>query len=130
MEQPIPDGASPGAPEGRRGLAESELRALFERAVDAILVVGADDRIRDVNPAATELLGFSRDELIGKESATLIHPDDLAAQPARLQEILAGAVVSIERDLVRKDGSIVPVEVRANRLDDGCALVVARDISR
>lgn len=127
-------GSGPGNAEppagGRRGLADADLRVLFEQAADAIVVIDADDIIQDANPAAIGLLGYAYDELLGKHSAELVHPDDLAAQPLRLDEVIAGTIVSMERELVRKDGSVVPVEVHANRLDGGRAMTVMRDISR
>src|SRR6202140_1123065 len=52
------------------GLRTSEIRyrRLFEAARDGILILDAVTlRITDVNPFMTELLGYSRDEFLGKE---------------------------------------------------------------
>ena len=54
-----------------RDLAEREqrLRALMANANDAIAVVGADDGlIRDVNQKMLELLGVTRDQMLGREA--------------------------------------------------------------
>jgi PAS domain-containing protein len=55
-------------------LQHSELRyrRLFESAREGILIFdAADQKITDANPAMIELLGYSRDELLGKDSGSL-----------------------------------------------------------
>ena len=52
------------------GLRTSEIsyRRLFEAAQDGILILDAVTlKITDVNPFMTKLLGYSRDEFLGKE---------------------------------------------------------------
>ena len=55
------------AREREAALVESErlFRAVFERAFDAMLIANEAGEYTDVNPAACELFGVSRDELIG-----------------------------------------------------------------
>jgi PAS domain S-box-containing protein len=54
-------------PEGLR-TSEIRYRRLFEAARDGILILNATTlKITDVNPFMTELLGYSRDEFLGKE---------------------------------------------------------------
>ncbi|MEZ4637974.1 MAG: PAS domain S-box protein [Caldilineaceae bacterium] len=45
---------------------ERQLRALFESALDAILIADDEGRYIDANPAASELFGLSRESLIGR----------------------------------------------------------------
>ena len=50
--------------------SESRYRRLFETAQDAILILDAEERpgtIMDANPFVMALLGYSLDELVGKE---------------------------------------------------------------
>ena len=48
--------------------SETRYRRLFEAARDGILILNASSlQITDVNPFMTELLGYSRDEFLGKE---------------------------------------------------------------
>ena len=44
---------------------EGVFRALFERSPEAILLVGADGRCLDANPAGCALLGYRRDDIAG-----------------------------------------------------------------
>ncbi len=49
-------------------ISESKYKDLFEAARDGILMLDAETgRIIDVNPYFTEVLGYAKDELIGKE---------------------------------------------------------------
>ena len=50
--------------------SESRYRRLFETAQDAILILDAEERpgtIMDANPFVIDLLGYSLEELVGKE---------------------------------------------------------------
>src|SRR5689334_897527 len=46
--------------------SEQLLTGIFEGALDAMLLVGEDYRYVDANPAAMELFGLSKEEIIGR----------------------------------------------------------------
>jgi PAS domain S-box-containing protein len=98
--------------ETRAGAVERQYRALFNGVADAILVTDAQGRYVDANAAATELLGYTRDELLRMRVAELVaaSPEGPAAECAHLadQGSWRGEVA-----LRAKDGRVVPVEVRA-----------------
>ena len=54
--------------------AEARYRGLFEGVADAILSIDDEGRFRDFNAAATELLGYEREELLGARLEDLIAP--------------------------------------------------------
>ena len=71
-------------------LGESEVRyrRLFETARDGILILDAETgRITDVNPFLSELLGYSPDELLGKELWEIGVFGDVAANRAAFQKL-------------------------------------------
>src|ERR1700679_1896577 len=73
-----------------QALRASELsyRRLFEAARDGILILDVDTGgINDVNPFLIELLGFSRDELIGTSVWNLGPSRDVAANKAKFEEL-------------------------------------------
>ncbi len=111
--------------------AEARFRTLFEHAPDTILVADAEGRYLDVNPAATALLEYERDELL-----RLSVPDVVAAVRERTGAEYAAfrerGVWRGELELRRKDGGLVPVEVQATavNLPTGAVnIAVARDIT-
>lgn len=103
---------------GQQDLSELSLRysRLFEAAQDGILLLDYPEcRIEDANPYILALIGYSKDEILGKQlwEIGLIADKDkaLAAQ----NEILKSGYVRYEDiDLVTKAGSRVPVEFISN----------------
>jgi PAS domain S-box-containing protein len=97
------------------GLRESEekYRQLFELESDALFLIDNETgRILEVNNAASDLYGYSREELLTKKNT------DLSAEPEDTQRVtqttpvLADQVVSIPLRFHRKrDGTVFPVEI-------------------
>jgi PAS domain S-box-containing protein len=74
----------------QEGLRTSEIRyrRLFEAARDGILILNAITlKITDVNPFMTELLGYSRDEFLGKELWEIGLFSDKAQSQAAFREL-------------------------------------------
>jgi PAS domain S-box-containing protein len=72
------------ATSAEQALRASELsyRRLFEAAKDGILILEVDSgRINDVNPFLFKLLGFTRDEMIGKTVGELSPFKDMESNP-------------------------------------------------
>ena len=111
--------------------AEARYRGLFGGVADAILVADAEGRYLDINRAATELLGYAREDLL-----QLRVPDVVATRPewteAEYARFLQEGSWHGELELRRRDGELVPVEAWATtiRLPAGVVYVSAvRDIS-
>jgi len=86
--------------------SEHKYRELFECLSDAAFLVDEKtEKIIDVNRAAWQMLGCVRGEVLGRK-----HPQFLAVDPARTPDAVS------KNKLIRADGSMVPVEVRATRL--------------
>jgi PAS domain S-box-containing protein len=113
----------------------NELEERFHRLVEASsigqLVVNAKGRIEISNPAADRMLGYEKDELVGL-SVDMLLPDSKRQQHRDLREQFMSAPqtrqMGVGRQLmaVRKDGSVVPVEVGLNPYSDhGRQLVLA-----
>jgi PAS domain S-box-containing protein len=112
-------------------LEETRMRVqnLFELAPDGVFVAGREGRYTDVNDAGCRLLGYSRDELIGKTNTDLMPPEDLPRLAHAKSLLLRGEKDVGEWRLRRKDGSYVPVEVSSRILPDGRWQALVRDIS-
>ncbi len=52
---------------------EVEMRAVFEGAYSAILLINGDGTIRTINPTARELFGYQSDEIAGKQVSDLFN---------------------------------------------------------
>src|SRR5262249_22707988 len=109
--------------------AEARSRAFFEGVGDILLV--ADDRgcVRDANPAATRVLGYTRQELRGMQvSDILVLPPEKTS--AIFADFLRTGAWEDEVELLRKDGTFVLAEGHATPLSPpGVGFVVLlRDI--
>lgn len=113
--------------------ADWQRRSVYETielAPDAYLATNVDARFVDVNQAACDLLGYERDELIRKTAFDIIPPEETARLKAiRAEHKAPGPLKKTEWNLLRKDGTIVPVEVSTNVLPDGRWQAFLRDIS-
>jgi PAS domain S-box-containing protein len=113
--------------------SEEKYRDVIERASDLITIV-QDTIIKYVNPRSLDLLGYLPKEIIGTPITDYIHPDKLQQVISRYERRMSGEhVESIYKTaLLRKDGSIVEVEMNAGVITYGgrpADLVIVRDIT-
>ena len=114
-----------------RQLVESEAnyRRALEQASDAIVVSDRQGSILEVNARTEEILGFRREEMVGRGLEEFLPSEDRERKPLRLRELLDGESVLSERRLRRKNGTLVNVEISARDLGDGRFQAIVRDIS-
>jgi PAS domain S-box-containing protein len=109
--------------------SRTRINQLVEHAPDGIFVADLNGRYTDVNDAGCRLLGYSREEIVGKTIVDLIPPTDAERLWQSRDALMAGGVQVAEWTLRRRDGSLVPVEVSAKILEDGRWQGFVRDIS-
>ncbi len=115
----------------RLRLSEAHYQTLVEEAADAIILADRQGRYLDINQFGIDLLGYPKAEFLQKNIRDIIDPGDQARTPIKFDEMLRQRrTVRIDRQLLRKDGSLVPVEATAKMLPDGRILGIYRDISR
>lgn len=111
--------------------SETRTRQIVELAPDAYFQADLQGRFVDVNQAACTLLGYERNELLGKGILDVIPPEDAGRLDATRAELLIPGVVHVgEWTQVRKDGTHVPVEVSSNVLPGGRWQAFVRDITK
>ena len=102
---------------------EAELSAVIENANDAYVCMDQAGVVSDWNRQAQETFGWSAEEAIGRPLEELIVPPHLrAAHRAGMRRYLgSGESTMLNRRLelqaIRRDGSLLPVEVRVRALD-------------
>lgn len=110
--------------------SEEMFRSLFENATDAIFIADDDGRFVDVNPAACELLKFTREHLTQLSLWDLVPREDtVSTRTGWTQFLLDGAQTGVLR-LVGADGAprLVDCRARAN-FRPGLHLSILRDIT-
>lgn len=113
-------------------IIESEKRysSLFEQAADGILVGIVGGEIVNANSSISKLTGYRNDELIGNNINILFQKDELVGNPLQYDLVKKGDTVINERNIVRKNGSLIPIEMNTKILDDGRMQSLFRDISK
>jgi len=109
--------------------SEARYRGLVDLAADAIVVSGADTRLVEANHRASELFGYTRQELLSISLEQLFGPEELRRVPFRYDLADQGQIVVVERRLARKNGVEVPVEMSSRRMPDGKYQTILRDVS-
>jgi PAS domain S-box-containing protein len=101
-------------------VSEVRYRRLFEAARDGILIVDPDTReITDANPFMTELLGYSHQELLGKELWQIGLLKDERASQSAFRELQKKHFIRYENlPLQNKAGQCHEVEFVSNLYDE------------
>lgn len=99
---------------------EAEFRAFFETGVVGACEFGIDRRIRRVNERFCQIIGWPREELIGKDMAQITASGELEKNMGVFTDLLTG---ESEEEILetlgqRKDGTEVPLIVGTRALRD------------
>jgi diguanylate cyclase (GGDEF)-like protein/PAS domain S-box-containing protein len=110
--------------------SEIRYRRLFEAARDGILILdSATLKIIDVNLYMTEMMGYSRDEFIGREVCEFGIPGDKEKNQAVFQKLReTGFIRYYHLPLQNKDGMIWQVEFICNAYQEGNRQVIQCNI--
>ncbi len=106
-------------------LAKSErrFRLAFSENMAPMAFVNLDDALLDVNNAFVEMVGRSRDELLGRNTRWFTHPDDLDTTEDARKRLVNGEVEQIKytKRFINRTGRTVVVEILKTpvRADDG-----------
>jgi two-component system CheB/CheR fusion protein len=100
--------------------SEARLNAFVHQAYAGVGESDLDGRLMFVNDRLCDLLGQSRDELVGRRMADLTEPADADRVRVALESLGTGAAaVRVTRRYRRQDGSTVPVQDRVSVIRDG-----------
>jgi len=109
--------------------SEAHFRLLVEQASDGIFIADAQGKYIDVNSAGTEMLGYTRDEILQLSVTDAVVPEEASRVLEERVSMQEGHAVRNEWKFRRKDGSIFPGEVSGKQLPDGRLQGILRDIS-
>jgi PAS domain S-box-containing protein len=134
----VPVAPSDGLPLTR---AEELHATVTENMLEGVCAVDGDGRVTFVNAAATQMLGWSDEELRGRNAHDTIHFECADGAPVSAAECplnrvrIDGQVVHAAEDVfIRRDGTMFPIAYSAAPLahaEHGCGLVVVfRDATK
>ncbi len=101
---------------------EREYRTVFSNAAMGIDLVDREGRFIQVNQSLVEMLGYSREELVGRSFLEFTHPEDVELSRASHEDLVQGKFQSyqLQKRYVEKDGTLLWVEVTISALYTEC----------
>ncbi|MGH7444286.1 MAG: response regulator [Longimicrobiales bacterium] len=117
--------------EQREHTSERLRRRLIDAAGDALYIHDLSGRILDVNAAACESLGYTRDELLQMHIGDIELQEELGTLAERWGALREHEVLTLDGLNRRKDGTTFPVEARLSPLQDEPPQILAltRDVT-
>ena len=100
--------------------SEARFKAIFENSAVGMGLMSLDRIVLDSNPAMCAMLGYTREELIGRSPAMVTYPDDFPASTDSFQELLSGQATHyvVERRYVRKNGEVFWTQISMSLVRD------------
>ena len=107
---------------------------LLDAVDDVFFVYGTEGRLQRWNESFLQLTGYSNEELGAMHATDFVPPEAHERAAARIAEVFDTGHARLETPVLRKDGTTVPYEFVANRVEhpDGSHRLVGvgRDISQ
>jgi len=109
--------------------SEEKYRTIIELASDTIILGDENGNIIGANLKATELTGYSTDELMIMNISHLFSKSTLNNIPLRYDLLQEGKVIINERLILRKNSSEVHVEMNSKKMPHNTYISIIRDIT-
>ncbi|PWR71395.1 PAS domain S-box protein [Methanospirillum lacunae] len=123
--------------ETRLALSEEKYRRLFQSAKDAIILMKLESNLSgieslEMNNNASLMIQYSQSEFSSLGISDLVREEDYPLIEDIIRTFIENRQAFFEIDLIRRDGSILPVEVNVHLFslqEKPVALAIARDIT-
>ena len=111
--------------------AEADSARHFNLSMDMICIAGFDGRFKVVNPAFERILGYRREDLVGRPFLDFVHPDDREKTEREAAALAEGnTTVQFRNRYFDRDGRVHWLEwASVPLLDEHIIYGVARDIT-
>ncbi len=116
--------------------SEEQLRQVFTQAPIGIVLGTPDRKLKQVNQAFCQMLGYTEAELITRNSAELTHPEDLTIDISYVEQCRKGEIsgFQLEKRYLKNNGDILFAHVTGSMIRDQqgnviCELGMVKDIT-
>lgn len=112
-------------------LSEEKYRDLFENANDAICIVDADLKFKDINTKTLELTGYSKEEILKMDIFDIIPPEQVPRSKEEFKKLREkGNYEKFIGKILTKSGNMIDVEVNSSAIIEDGRITGSRDIIR
>lgn len=116
--------------------SEKRYQDLYDSAPDMYFSLSREGLIKSVNKFGAEYLGYTNDELIGKNYKLLLHKDDIYSFETMFEKIFSELTEHSELDFreVKKDGFVISTKIRTKLIFNNLGLpnelfIICRDVT-
>ena len=113
----------------RDSLPEEFFQDIFSQAGDGIFLIDNQGSMIEMNARGCEILGYSREELLGQLVLKFQPSDEIEHIRRKLGQLTVDKLVTTESAFIRKDGTRLPVEITGKLLPNNQIIGLLRDIS-
>ena len=100
---------------------------LFNEATDGLFIASPQGIYLTVNHSGNKMLGYEDGELVGKHITAIIPGHEISRLEPALAALTEGSSQTEFWELLRKDGRLIHIELRAQKLSNGLLLGIARE---
>jgi diguanylate cyclase (GGDEF)-like protein/PAS domain S-box-containing protein len=106
--------------------AEERFRLAFEDNMAPMIFSDLEDRAIAVNDAFCQMVGFTREELLGHDSTQFTYPEDIGITEESHPRLVSGEIDQVRyvKRYLRKDGRVVVSEVSRSAARDATGKVL------
>lgn len=116
--------------------SEDHYRSLFDNAYDGMVCLSAEGIFVDVNESFVNMIGRSREEVLGRHYSTFVTPASVACIDDRTRRLRSGEKIApmYVIEMIRADESLTPLETRSRLIRNTAGkpigvLAVMRDVT-
>jgi PAS domain S-box-containing protein/putative nucleotidyltransferase with HDIG domain len=109
--------------------SEAKFRSYIEHAPQAIFVADASGHYIDCNPAAAQMLGYDVPTLLSMQLTDILLPEDQDAVLREFRGLIAEGRLDHEYRLVKRNGKVIWVALRAVMISTQHAMAFCTDIT-
>lgn len=115
----------------KRKKIENELSTFFNSSPDILCIANFDGYFKKINPSASQLLGYSQDELLTRPFTDFVHPDDLEKTTEEKKDMVdLSPTFGFENRYVTKSGEIKWLLWNSTVVhEEGLIYSVAKDVT-
>jgi PAS domain S-box-containing protein len=99
--------------------SEKKYQALIEHVPDVVYSLDNKGHFIELNPALMQILGYSREEIMGEHFSKVIHPDDVEKASSSFEELVKGKrgkTIGLQLKLITKEGKTKIGELNAKAI--------------
>jgi PAS domain S-box-containing protein len=94
----------------RTTISKDYMDNIITSMLDSLVVIDPDAKIRSVNKAICDLLGFKEEDLIGRDVSSLFSKEERTLKGTKLEKLIKeGSIANYEVNFKTKDGNKIPM---------------------